>query len=121
MDHRDAVTMYEKVLDTGDWRDGGAHEMEVSHFLWGEMRWDQYFFTQYFQQDAYDVHSRPRIRFVGMFTVKVIHKPLALGAATVGAEQVDRVDNWGHLALRVERQNGRFAYFEHAENDECMK
>lgn len=64
-------------------------------------------------------HENGQWWFRGCFLVKVIHQPLPeatyIGDATINLEE--EIPEWHHMALHVQRSNGRYRYLDWDGND----
>lgn len=114
--------LFYSVLDTGDFKQGGDHQMELSPYVLDCLRYNGTYWMNNF-------HMHPagpgQTQFQGMFFLKPVYELIDREAYRLeqNYEEVmmGKSDHFEHLALRVERDNGRFRYFDWEGNREEMK
>jgi len=96
--------------------DDAGHQVELSHFAWAAIRkavqWDSYMI---------DMTSR---KFWGMFQLKLVADPLpdmSVYSHECGPDCKHEVEEFIHIAMRIEKTNGRFVYFDWAGNNDDFR
>lgn len=101
-----ATTLYRQAVETGDFKSEGAHQIELSPWMERELQMYQHHWT-------FAVNPTDR-KFWGLFEKVTVAEPLdeAVLHHECGPDCTHTVTDFVHCAIRLERMNGRFAYFD---------
>lgn len=97
--------------------DDAKHEIELSFWAWDEVRKRMGL--------GLDIMSPMDQRFWGMFHLKLVRDPLpdmaAISDHECGPDCAHTRQEFIHMALRVEKTNGRFVYFDWCGNNDDFR